>query len=63
MPGSVVMTDEYRACAKLSENGYDHLSVNHGEGEYASLEQPGGQYLEMQYVDINRVCNNAHTTT
>ena len=36
MPGSVVMTDEYRAYAKLSEKGYDHLSVNHSEGEYAS---------------------------
>ena len=36
MPGSVVMTDEYRAYAKLSEKGYDHLSVNHSEGKYAS---------------------------
>ena len=36
MPGSVVMTDEYRAYAKLGEKGYDHLSVNRSEGEYAS---------------------------
>ena len=36
MLGSVVMTDEYRAHAKLSENRYDHLSVNHSEDEYAS---------------------------
>ena len=36
MPGSVVVTDEYRAYAKLSEKEYDHLSVNHSGGEYAS---------------------------
>ena len=36
MPGSVVMTDKYRAYAKPGEKGYDHLSVNHSEGEYAS---------------------------
>ena len=36
MPGSVVMTDKYRAYTKLGEKRYDHLSVNHSEGEYAS---------------------------
>ena len=36
MPGSAVMTDECRAYAKPGEKGYDHLSVNHSEGEYAS---------------------------
>ena len=30
------MTDEYRAYEKLIEKGYDHLSVNHSGGEYAS---------------------------
>ena len=35
-PGSTVITDEYRAYKGLGEMGYGHLTVNHGEGEYAS---------------------------
>ena len=35
-PGSTVMTDEHTAYKGLKERGYDHHTVNHGEGEYAS---------------------------
>ena len=34
--GSTVMTDEHTAYKSLKERGYDHHTVNHGEGEYAS---------------------------
>ncbi len=34
--GSRVMTDEYKAYKNLEKLGYDHLSINHSEGEYAS---------------------------
>ena len=37
-PGSTVMTDEHTAYKNLKERGYDHHTVNHGEGEYASGE-------------------------
>ena len=37
-PGSTVMTDEHAAYKRLKERGYDHHTVNHGEGEYASGE-------------------------
>ena len=35
-PGSTVMTDEHAAYKSLSERGYDHHTIHHGEGEYAS---------------------------
>lgn len=38
-PGSTVMTDEHPAYKSLEERGYDHYTVNHGEGEYASGER------------------------
>ena len=34
--GSKVMTDEHSGYKKLGEAGYDHATVNHSEGEYAS---------------------------
>ena len=38
-PGSTVMTDEHTAYRSLKGRGYDHHTVNHGEGEYASGER------------------------
>ena len=36
-PGSTVLyTDEYKAYNSLEKIGYDHHTVNHSEGEYAS---------------------------
>ena len=35
-PSSTVMADEHTAYKSLKERGYDHHTVNHGEGEYAS---------------------------
>ena len=37
--GSTVMTDEHTAYRSLNERGYDHHTINHGEGEYASGER------------------------
>ena len=37
-PGSTVYTDEYKAYNSLEKIGYDHHTVNHSEGEYASGE-------------------------
>ena len=33
--GSTVNTDEYCIYARLPASGYVHVTVNHGEGEYA----------------------------
>ena len=38
-PSSTVMTDEHTAYKSLKERGYDHHTINHGEGEYASGER------------------------
>ena len=35
-PGSCVYTDEYKAYDSLEKMGFDHHTVNHSEGEYAS---------------------------
>ena len=35
-PGSTVMSDEHNAYKSLGGTGYDHHTVNHGEGEYAA---------------------------
>lgn len=34
--GSLVYTDEYKAYNSLEKMGYNHHTVNHSEGEYAS---------------------------
>ena len=34
-PGTLFFTDEYSIYARLTEWGYSHKSVNHGQGEYA----------------------------
>lgn len=34
-PGTTVYTDEYNIYSRLTDWGYEHLTVNHSEGEYA----------------------------
>ena len=34
-PGTLIYTDEYSIYARLTEWGYSHKTVNHGQGEYA----------------------------
>ena len=34
-PGTTVYTDEYNIDSRLTDWGYEHLTVNHSEGEYA----------------------------
>ena len=38
-PGSTAMTDEHTGYKSFGERGYDHHTVNHGDGEYASGER------------------------
>ena len=41
-PGTLIFTDEYSIYARLTEWGYGHKSVNHGQGEYARDEDGDG---------------------
>ena len=41
-PGTRVYTDEYSIYARLHAWGFDHKSVNHGQGEYARDEDGDG---------------------
>jgi transposase-like protein len=41
-PGTLVYTDAYSMYARLWAWGYDHKSVNHGQGEYARDEDGDG---------------------
>ena len=41
-PGTLVYTDEYAIYNRLDEWGYDHESVNHGDGEYARDDDGDG---------------------
>ena len=34
-PGTTVYTDDYDIYSRLTDWGYDHLTVNHSQGEYA----------------------------
>ncbi len=43
-PGTLIYTDEYSIYARLTEWGYGHKSVNHGQGEYARDEDGDGFY-------------------
>ena len=40
--GSTVFTDEYNIYARLKQWGYHHLTVNHGQGEYARDDDGDG---------------------
>lgn len=42
MPGSLIYADEYNIYGLLKKWGYEHKSVNHGEGEYARDENEDG---------------------
>lgn len=39
---TLIYTDEYNIYARLAEWGYDHTTVNHGQGEYARDEDGDG---------------------
>ena len=41
-PGTTVYTDEYDIDSRLKEWGYEHLTVNHGRGEYARDDDGDG---------------------
>lgn len=41
-PGTLIYTDEYSIYARLSQWGYHHKTVNHGQGEYARDEDGDG---------------------
>ena len=42
-PGTLIYTEEYSIYARLSQWGYDHKTVNHGQGEYARDEDGFGE--------------------
>lgn len=42
IPGTKIYTDEYDIYARLSEWGYKHKTVNHGDGEFARDEDGDG---------------------
>lgn len=42
MKGTLIYTDEYNIYSRLSEWGYEHKTVNHGNGEYARDEDGDG---------------------
>jgi transposase-like protein len=41
-PGTLIYTDEYNIYVRLSKWGYDHKTVNHGQGEYTRDEDGDG---------------------
>ena len=41
-PGTTIYTDEYDIDSRLKEGGYQHLTVNHGRGEYARDDDGDG---------------------
>ena len=43
-PGTLIYTDEYSIYHRLTEWGYNHKTVNHGQGEYARDEDKDGFY-------------------
>jgi len=43
-PGTLIFTDEYSIYARITEWGYGHKTVNHGQGEYARDEDGDGFY-------------------
>jgi len=44
LPGTLIFTDEYSIYARITEWGYGHKTVNHGQGEYARDAEEDGFY-------------------
>lgn len=37
LPGFQIITDEFKGCTKVGDEGYSHAPVNHRTGEYARV--------------------------
>ena len=52
--GTLIYTDEYSIYARVTEWGYCHKRVNHGQGEYARDEDGDGFY-EVHVTCVGRI--------
>ena len=60
LPGSTLNTDEFGGYKDIDRSGYRHVTVNHGEGEYARKDGAGVNALEGFWSALKRGINGTH---
>ena len=59
-PGSTINTDEGYGYRGITDYGYRHVTVNHGEEEYARPDGAGVNTIEGYWAMLKRAINGTH---
>jgi transposase-like protein len=60
LPGTTINTDEFGGYKDLALNGYNHVTVNHKAGEYATKSGAGVNSIEGFWAQLKRGINGTH---
>ncbi|MEG3144589.1 IS1595 family transposase [Sphingomonas sp. RT2P30] len=60
LPGTTLNTDEFGGYKDISQNGYQHVTVNHGAKQYATKEGAGVNAMEGFWAQLKRGINGTH---
>ena len=59
-PGTTINTDEAYGYRGISEHGFRHVTVNHGQDEYARPDGAGVNAIEGYWAMLKRAINGTH---
>ena len=60
LPGTTLHTDEFGGYKDIALNGYQHVTVNHGAGQYATKDGAGVNAIEGFWAALKRGINGTH---
>lgn len=60
LPGATVSTDEFGSYRRLDDLGYDHMTVNHNQRQYATHSGAGTNAIEGYWAQVKRGINGTH---
>lgn len=60
LPGTTLHTDEFGGYKDIALNGYRHVTVNHGAGQYATKDGAGVNAIEGFWAALKRGINGTH---
>lgn len=59
-PGTTINTDEATGYLGIDQYGFRHVTVNHGQGEYARKDGAGVNSVESFWSQLKRMINGTH---
>jgi hypothetical protein len=60
LPGTTINTDEFGGYKDIAQNGYKHVTVNHGDKVYATSAGAGVNAIEGFWAQLKRGINGTH---